>query len=181
MDHLPYIFISHSSKDEDIAEKLVTVIENTFFDGVDQQIKKSFITCTSHGKYGINDGILADEILKRLIKKERKRSFFFILLTENFNDGGGWLTLEAGIALASVEDLKNIIILDLLPKGIEIPRAFDAFFGRLIRTTEWENTTQFTNRLEAIIEKLPKSEKSIKISTHDVNNFIERLDKKEKK
>jgi hypothetical protein len=118
------IFISHSSKDSDIVEELINVLETI-------GLKSSSIFCTSFGEYGIS---LGENFLERIKNELSENDLVLFLISDNFYSspvclcemGATWVQSKVHIPILvppfKFEQIKGVIPLS---QGIYIDNSKD--------------------------------------------------------
>lgn len=138
------VFISHSSKDEKLAETLANLLHSAF------SIRHERIRCTSVAPYKLKGG---DDAGKQLCKEIREAKIFLALITPNTIQSP-WMLIELGARWETQKHLTPLLAKGAKPGDIKGPFVL----LNALRCDNPEEMEQLIHNVaEDLNEKIPQS------------------------
>jgi hypothetical protein len=162
---LPMVFISHDTKDAEIAEAFSKLLSS-----VSAGVLKSFRSSDKKGTQGIEYGI---EWFPEIMKKLDDASDIVCLLTQSSIDRP-WILYEAGVAKGKLSTAVLGIAL-----GIPLNKANNGPFAQFNNCGDDENS--LTKLVLQLVRRIPNSEPDEEIIKEQVKSFKIKLDELLKK
>jgi hypothetical protein len=162
---LPLVFISHDTKDADIAEAFSKLLSS-----VSTGVLKSFRSSDKRGTQGIEYGI---EWFPEIMKKLNDASDIVCLLTQHSVDRP-WILYEAGVAKGKLS--ANVLGVAI---GIPLQKASNGPFAQFQNCSDDEES--LTKLVLQLVKRIPNSEPDEDIIKSQVKSFKTKLTELTKK
>jgi hypothetical protein len=157
----PYVFISHDSRDADIAEEFGNLLST-----VSLGILKCFRSSDKKGTQGIEYGT---EWYPEIMKKLDEASDIVCLLTDN-SLNRPWILYEAGVAKGK---LNNTPVLGIAI-GIPLEKANTGPFAQFQNCSDDEDS--LTRLVIQLVKRIPNTEPKESIVKSQIKEFIKKKD-----